>query len=167
MNSFRDSPTGTLRLNVPTIVANEILPPLVNCFLSLHPGISLEVMANNSFIDVPATGLDAGIRYEERLKRDMIAVLIGPRLKRYVAAAAPSHLAARGTPKHPRDLIEHACIRHRFVRGMSSPSSSARARWPRSTRLTRWSLRPLISRSPLPSPGSAWFAPSRSSWRRR
>jgi DNA-binding transcriptional LysR family regulator len=121
VNSFRDSPTGTLRLNVPGIVAMKILPPLVSRFLSLNPGITLEVMANDSFIDVLAAGFDAGIRYEERLERDMIAVPIGPRVQRYVASAAPSYLAARGTPQHPRDLIEHACVRHRFVSGVSSP----------------------------------------------
>src|SRR6476469_1931566 len=43
VNSFRDSPTGTLRLNVPTIVAREILPPIVEGFLKAHPGIRLEV----------------------------------------------------------------------------------------------------------------------------
>ncbi|HVZ50826.1 MAG TPA: LysR family transcriptional regulator [Pseudolabrys sp.] len=121
VNSFRDSPTGTLRLNVPGIVAMKILPPLVSRFLSLHPGITVEITANDSFVDVLAAGFDAGIRYEERLERDMIAVPIGPRVQRYVAAAAPSYLAQRGTPTHPRDLIEHACIRHRFVSGVSSP----------------------------------------------
>ena len=30
VNSFRDSPIGTLRLNVPTVVARVVLPPLVS-----------------------------------------------------------------------------------------------------------------------------------------
>lgn len=121
VNSFRASPTGTLRLNVPGIVANKILPPIVNRFLAAYPGIRLEVMANDTFIDVLAAGFDAGIRYEERLERDMIAVPIGPRTQRFIAAASPSYLAARGTPRHPRDLVEHACIRHRFASGVSTP----------------------------------------------
>ena len=40
VNIFRDSPAGTLRLNVPTIVARAILPPLVARFLREHPGIT-------------------------------------------------------------------------------------------------------------------------------
>jgi DNA-binding transcriptional LysR family regulator len=48
----------------------------------------------------------------------MIAVPIGPRTQHFVAAAAPSYLAARGTPQHPRDLIKHACIGHRFDSGV-------------------------------------------------
>src|SRR5579863_2389002 len=43
VNSFRDSPHGTLRLNVPSIVGREILPPIVSRFLLAHPGVKLEV----------------------------------------------------------------------------------------------------------------------------
>jgi DNA-binding transcriptional LysR family regulator len=117
VNSFRDSPAGTLRLNVPSIVARHILPPIACRFLLAHPGITLEVTAEDSFVDVLAGGFDAGIRYEERIERDMIAVPIGPRRQRFVIAAAPSYLAARGRPRHPSDLLEHACIRHRFPSG--------------------------------------------------
>ncbi|NUS67854.1 MAG: LysR family transcriptional regulator, partial [Ensifer adhaerens] len=43
VNEMRDSPAGTLKLNVPTIVAREILPPLIGRFLREHPAMSLEV----------------------------------------------------------------------------------------------------------------------------
>jgi DNA-binding transcriptional LysR family regulator len=118
VNLFRESPTGTLRLNVPLIAAREILPQLLSRFLAAHPGITLEISSDNNFIDILAAGYDAGIRYEERLERDMIAVPIGPRTQHFVAAAAPSYLAAHGTPQHPRDLIKHACIGHRFDSGV-------------------------------------------------
>ncbi|MGE3832876.1 MAG: LysR family transcriptional regulator [Parvibaculaceae bacterium] len=120
VNSFRDSPVGTLRLNVPIIVAQRILPPIATAFLKAHPGIILDVAAEDSFVDVLAGGFDAGIRYEERVEQDMIAVPIGPRVQRFVAGAAPSYLAARGRPEHPRDLLNHACIRHRFRSGVIS-----------------------------------------------
>ena len=118
VNSFRGSPRGTLRLDVPTIVAKEILPPIATRFLTAHPGIVLEVTGNDSYVDVLAAGYDAGIRYEERLERDMIAIPIGPRRQRYAVAASPAYLARHGTPKHPRDLLNHACIRHRFASGV-------------------------------------------------
>jgi DNA-binding transcriptional LysR family regulator len=119
VNSFRDSPVGTLRLNVPTVVARVVLPALIGRFLAEHPGIVLEVTAEDSFIDVLAAGFDAGVRYDERLERDMIAVPIGPREQRFVTAGAPAYLAARGRPTHPRDLLDHACIRHRFASGVT------------------------------------------------
>jgi DNA-binding transcriptional LysR family regulator len=117
VNGFRASPRGTLKLNVPVIAAMKILPPIVARFLKAYPGVKLEVAANDDFIDVVAEGFDAGIRYEERIERDMIAVPIGPRRQHYVAAAAPAYLAAHGIPAHPRELVNHACIRHRFPSG--------------------------------------------------
>lgn len=127
VNSFRDSPTGVLRLNVPGAVARLVLPPIVGPFLSAHPGISLEIVTDDSFIDVLAAGFDAGIRYDERLERDMIAVPIGPRAQRFAAAASPAYLAAHGIPAHPRDLLNHACIRHRFTSGVMLPWEFERA----------------------------------------
>jgi DNA-binding transcriptional LysR family regulator len=118
INSFRDSPTGTLRLNVPSIVAREILPSLVPDFLAAHPGITLEVVTNDTFIDVLAAGFDAGIRYDERIEKDMVAIPIGPRRQHFVAAASPHYIEAHGEPRHPRDLLQHACIRHRFDSGV-------------------------------------------------
>ena len=121
VNDFRDTPTGTLRLNVPGIVAHAILPDIASRFLAAHPGITLEVTAQDDFIDVLAAGYDAGIRYGERLERDMIAVPIGPRTQRFVVAAAPSYLAAHGAPQQPEDLLSHRCIRHRFLSGVTTP----------------------------------------------
>jgi DNA-binding transcriptional LysR family regulator len=121
VNGFRDSPTGTLRLNVPTAVARLVLPPIIGPFLAAHPGIALEVTTEDSFVDVLAAGFDAGVRYDERLEKDMIAVPIGPRVQRFLVAGAPAYLAAHGRPSHPTDLLNHACIRHRFASGVMHP----------------------------------------------
>jgi DNA-binding transcriptional LysR family regulator len=117
VNSFRDRPAGTLRLNVPVVAARMVLPAIVPPFLAAYPDIKLEVTAEDSFVDVLAAGCDAGIRFDERLEQDMIAVPIGPRVQRFAAAAAPAYLERRGRPKHPRDLLGHACLRGRFTSG--------------------------------------------------
>jgi DNA-binding transcriptional LysR family regulator len=117
VNDYRDTPTGTIRLNVPSIVADKIFPSIASRFLLAHPGITLDVTTNDTFIDVLAAGFDAGVRYDESIERDMIAVPIGPRRQRFVAAAAPSYLAVHQAPEHPRDLLALACIRHRFASG--------------------------------------------------
>lgn len=117
INGFRDTPTGTLRLNVPMSAARLVLPAIVPRFLAAYPEIRLEVTADESFVDVLAAGCDAGIRYEERLEQDMIAVPIGPRVQRMAAAASPDYLARHGRPEHPRDLLEHTCMRARFASG--------------------------------------------------
>jgi DNA-binding transcriptional LysR family regulator len=117
VNAFRDRPAGTLRLNVPANVARSVLPRIVAPFLDAYPDIRLEITAEDSFVDLLAAGADAGIRYDERLEQDMIAVPIGPRAQRFATAAAPAYLAQHGAPVHPRDLLDHRCLRGRFAGG--------------------------------------------------
>ncbi|MDB5975337.1 MAG: ycaN, partial [Nevskia sp.] len=117
VNGFRDRPAGTLRLNVPISAARLALPAIVPAFLAAYPEIVLEIVADDSFVDIVASGCDAGIRYEERLEQDMIAIPVGPRWQRFAAAASPAYLDRHGRPRHPRDLLRHACLRGRFSSG--------------------------------------------------
>ena len=117
VNGFRDRPVGTLRLNVPASAARLVLPSLIPPFLAAYPDILLDVVVEEGFVDILAAGCDAGIRYGERLAQDMIAIPIGPRRQRMATAAAPAYLKARGRPAHPRDLLNHACLRGRFASG--------------------------------------------------
>lgn len=117
VNGFRGRPAGTLRLNVPVSAARLVLPHIVPPFLAAYPDIRLEVIADDSFVDVLAAGCDAGIRYDERLEQDMIAVPIGPREQRFATAASPAYLDRRGRPTHPRDLLHHACLTGQFPSG--------------------------------------------------
>jgi len=121
VNGLRDRPAGTLRLNVPVSAARLVLPAIVPPFLVAYPEIRLEVMADDNFVDVLAAGCDAGIRYDERLEQDMIAVPIGPRVQRFATAASPAYLDLHGRPRHPRDLLGHACLRGRFASGAITP----------------------------------------------
>lgn len=114
---FGGRPAGTLRLNVPSSAVRLVLPAVVPGFLAAYPDIRLEVVAEEGFVDVLAAGFDAGIRYDERLAQDMVAVPIGPRVQRFATAAAPAYLDRRGRPGHPRDLLGHACLRGRFASG--------------------------------------------------
>ncbi|KII31302.1 HTH-type transcriptional regulator DmlR [compost metagenome] len=117
VNEFRDRPSGTLKLNVPLSAARLVLPSIITPFLQTYPDIRLEIIVEESFVDMLAAGCDAGIRYDERLEQDMIAVPIGPRFQRHATAASPAYLDARGRPEHPRDLLEHACLRGKFPSG--------------------------------------------------
>ena len=64
-----------------------------------------------------AAGCDAGIRYDDRLERNVIAIPIGPRTQRFATAASPAYLDRRGRPDHPRELLGHACLLGRFPSG--------------------------------------------------
>lgn len=117
LNGFRDTPTGTLKLNVPSSAARIVLPEIIAPFLKAYPDIRVEVVVEDGFVDVLSIGCDAGIRYDERLEQDMIAIPIGPRVQRFATAAAPSYLDAHGRPGHPRELLSHACLRGQFTGG--------------------------------------------------
>jgi DNA-binding transcriptional LysR family regulator len=79
------------------------------------------VVVDDNPVDIVAAGCDAGVRYGELLSNDMTAVPIGPARQRLVTAASPDYIRTRGTPLHPRDLLNHACLRHRFPGGASPP----------------------------------------------
>lgn len=115
VKASHDRPAGTLRLNVPTVVARVVLPRILPAFLAAHPDVRVEVTADDALVDILAAGCDAGIRYEETLERDMIAVPIGPRQQRFALGGSPAYFERRGRPTHPRQLLDHACLRMRFA----------------------------------------------------
>jgi len=117
VNGFRDRPAGRLRLNVPLSAAKLILPRVLPPFMKAYPEICVEVTVEDSFVDLLRSGCDAGIRYEERMEQDMVAIPIGPRRQRFGLAAAPSYLEQHGRPKRPQDLLQHICLRGRFASG--------------------------------------------------
>jgi len=119
VNAFRDRPAGTLRLNVPGSAAGLVLPSIVSPFLKAYPDIRLEVIVEETFVDLLAAGCDAGVRYDDRLEQDMIAVPIGPRVQRMATAASPGYVDAYGRPQHPRELLNHACLRTQFASGVT------------------------------------------------
>ncbi|MBK1841919.1 LysR family transcriptional regulator [Azospirillum sp. YIM B02556] len=116
-DEHRGTPAGTLTLNVPVNAARLILPRILPAFLAAYPDIRVEVVVDNGFVDILAAGCDAGIRYDDRLEKDMVAVPIGPRRQRFATAAAPAYLDRHGRPEHPRDLLAHACLAGRTSGG--------------------------------------------------
>jgi DNA-binding transcriptional LysR family regulator len=118
VNRYRDTPSGTLRLNVPVSAARLVLPSIVPDFLKRYPDIQLEIVAESNVQDVFREGCDAGIRYDESLEQDVIAIPIGAREQWFAVAASPEYLDTHGRPQHPRELLQHRCIRGRFASGV-------------------------------------------------
>ena len=116
VRGLRNEPSGRLRINAPPPAIDLVLAPLIGPFLAAYPKIDLEIVGQSGFIDIVGAGFDAGVRYGEHLEQDMIAVPLGPP-QRYALVASPGYLAQRGAPKHPRELLDHDCIRIRFSSG--------------------------------------------------
>jgi DNA-binding transcriptional LysR family regulator len=116
VRGLRGVPSGRLRINMPPPVVDLVMAPMAAPFLNQYPQIELEIVSDSSFVDIVASGFDAGVRYGEHLEQDMIAVSLGPP-QRYAVVASPQYIAQHGRPKHPRDLLDHAAIRIRFGSG--------------------------------------------------
>jgi DNA-binding transcriptional LysR family regulator len=116
VRGLRGMPSGRLRINAPPPAIDLVLAPMVAPFLQAYPQIVLEIVSDSSFVDIVATGFDAGVRYGEHLAQDMIAVPLGLP-QRYAVVASPHYIAQHGRPKHPKDLLHHAAIRIRFGSG--------------------------------------------------
>jgi DNA-binding transcriptional LysR family regulator len=116
VRGMRDVPSGRLRINAPPPAIDLVLAPMVAPFIEAYPQIDLEIIGESSFVDIVAQGYDAGVRYGEHLAQDMIAVSLSLP-QRYAVVASPDYVARHGKPRHPRDLLDHRCIRIRFGRG--------------------------------------------------
>ena len=114
--AFRERPAGRLRLSVPRSAARLAIAPRLGGFLKAYPDIRVEVVSDNALIDIVAGGFDAGIRFDENLPAEMVAVRIGRPLS-MAAVASPEYLAEHGVPMTPEDLASHACFRLRWPSG--------------------------------------------------
>ncbi|WP_250459289.1 LysR family transcriptional regulator [Microbulbifer litoralis] len=116
------TPSGTLRITLPRIAADHLLEPVLGEFSRAHPQIGLELLVEDNLTDLVSRGFDAGIRLGEALEQDMVAVPVGEPL-RWLLVASPDYMAGRDAPRHPRDLLEHDCVRYRYT------GSGAVERW--------------------------------------
>jgi len=116
VNSYRDTPRGSLRLNTSVGAARRILTPILLEFLRRYPQMNLDLVTESRMIDIVVEGFDAGIRTADIVPADMIAVPFGRDL-RFAVVASPAYFAQRERPRNPGDLMSHRCIRARFANG--------------------------------------------------
>ncbi|HGM5578776.1 TPA: LysR family transcriptional regulator [Pseudomonas putida] len=117
LNSFRDTPSGTLRITAGRAAVEMALMPMVSRFLERYPGIGLEISDDDALVDLVAAGFDCGVRLGERLQADMVSLPIGPDL-RSVVVGAPAFFERYPVPQQPHDVRELPCIGHRFPSGV-------------------------------------------------
>ncbi len=109
----QDRVTGRLRINAPPPAAHMVLAPMIGPFLERYPGVELEIVTDAIFVDIVAEGFDAGVRWEESLAQDMIALSLGPR-QRFAIVASPACIARHGMPAEPSDLLGKPMLSVRF-----------------------------------------------------
>ncbi|EME5141341.1 LysR family transcriptional regulator [Pseudomonas aeruginosa] len=122
LNAFRDKLQGIVRINAPRMAIELVLAPRFAELARDFPGITLEVVAEEGFVDIVEHGFDAGIRLGEDLHNGMLQVRVSADL-RLAIVATPAYFRQHGRPATPHELSQHRCIGWRKV------SSGERYQW--------------------------------------
>jgi DNA-binding transcriptional LysR family regulator len=108
------APRGRLRVNSYVPFGQHRLMPLLPRFLERYPEISIEAVLTDNVIDLLEERADVAIRAGPLRESRLVARKLGE--GRMVVIAAPSYLAARGTPRTLADLAGHNMLAFGFAR---------------------------------------------------
>jgi DNA-binding transcriptional LysR family regulator len=110
-----EEPRGPIRVSAPNSWGLIALAPALPALFARHPGLEVELSFTDRFVDLIEEGYDVALRAAIQMPdSSLIAAPIcrHPRL----VVAAPAYLARHGTPRHPRDLARHRCLRYARLR---------------------------------------------------
>ena len=108
LSELRELPSGSLRLTAGRHAVETVLWPVLLRLNARYPDIKVEVSIEPALIDIVTEQYDAGVRLGEQIARDMIALRIGPDLRR-VVVGCPAYFTDHGVPVEPQDLTHHRC----------------------------------------------------------
>jgi DNA-binding transcriptional LysR family regulator len=110
---LRDSPIGTVRLQIPRAASKLLIEPVLGRFFEAYPDVTLDITLDDSVTNTIEAGFDAGVRIGEFVEEDMVAVELCTDM-RQLAVASPRYVARYGRPRTPADLLQHRCINWRW-----------------------------------------------------
>lgn len=116
--SFATKTTGTLKLNMPSVLFPYYMNKYIKTFLEKFPDVIIDIYGDDMATNIFENGFDAGVRTDDIIAKDLVAYKLAGPIK-FLPVASPEYLAKNGTPKKPSDLLTHNCIRHRFGAGDS------------------------------------------------
>ncbi len=105
-------PSGTLRINAPVSWGIARLGPLLAGYRQRYPQVELDLALSDRLVDMVEEGYDVAIRITREPSPALIARRLGQ--ARITLCAAPSYLAARGTPHTPQELEQHDCLGYSY-----------------------------------------------------
>lgn len=109
---------GTLRLNAPVSFGMREIAPLLNELTRRHPALTIDLGLNDRQVDLIEEGWDLVIRIGSLANSSMIARRLAP--CRTVVCAAPSYLAAHGSPRTIAELENHVCLGYTLSRAVGA-----------------------------------------------
>jgi DNA-binding transcriptional LysR family regulator len=102
---------GRLKVNVDPYFSRLVLARELTRFLAQYRELRLELIMRDNVGDLVADGFDLALRFGDPPAGGLTArKLLETRI---LTVASPAYIAARGRPRHPRDLIAHESIDYR------------------------------------------------------
>lgn len=99
---------GPIRVKIPTTLGVIQLSGLLARFVQTRPMISMEIVLADRSVNPAEEGFDLAIGARPESYGQVQDYPLCPIRRRL--CAAPAYLAKRGTPTHPRELLEHDCL---------------------------------------------------------
>ena len=112
------SPSGILRITVPSGIGRELVVSAVPAFLDKYPAIKIVLSMTDRMVDIVDAGIDVAIRVGRQRDSSFKARKIGE--SRRIVCASTAYLKKAGIPKTPADLETHNCITWRDHPGHNS-----------------------------------------------
>lgn len=112
LESFRNMPSGHIRIASPEHATRQVLVPVLAQMLSAYTEVSIELDITLQVKDIVEEQYDAGVCIGELLHKDMVALPIGPKM-RMAVVGSPEYFAKNKSPVSPQDLKNHCCIGYR------------------------------------------------------
>lgn len=103
------SPKGELTITAPTGFGRQHVQPVATEFLVAYPAVDLRLLLTDRVIGLIDEHADLAVRIKTLSDSSLVARPLGH--IQLVVCASPAYLAARGTPAHPGELLQHhQCI---------------------------------------------------------
>jgi DNA-binding transcriptional LysR family regulator len=103
------APKGDLSIAAPFVFGRLHVLPIVTEFLKIYPDINLRFsLQDRTIMNFTEDNIDAAVRIGALPDSSLISTRVGQ--VRLLTCASPAYLAARGTPKIPKELSSHDCV---------------------------------------------------------
>lgn len=102
------SPRGVVRVTAPVALGRQHVAPSLPAFFRQHPEIRLELDLSDRFVNLAQEGFDLAIRHTQAPPETHVAWQLCATRSLLVAGA--DYLRRHGTPAHPGELAQHACL---------------------------------------------------------
>ena len=101
-------PKGLLRVNATLGFGRSHVAPVISKFCKAYPQVQVQLHLTVNPPALAENAFDVCVRFGEPPDARVIARKVAD--NRRLLCAAPAYLERRGTPKTPRDLMQHNCI---------------------------------------------------------